>query len=529
MQRWLQQMRDWMKRHAHEARRVEAPPLPMSRSEEIVPSRDGRQVHRGEPARTASPAQHAVNRAGSHNIEAVTTPTSSTGPQPILNGTSSPQSSNSSKTAYKAFASPDQMPLTTSPRMDEILSPASPQSPNGARSSQHGRNASASLAASQAGQAARRSLKAKKSLPDLRLSHEQILDERMRDDVGDAMSSAGSAKRFVSDTPAGHAKTSSGSVIPPMPKSAGVQNLLSPPGSSGGPKSKLSIGDAASPDDSGHSSSSMAKADRSRKSPNVLINAPNAMERASGAYFRRVSMLPALAVSKAVPSILLDFMDAVRGILFSLSQIYSSLKQYVVFPAADRLPSTLTRIMASADDAMGFLIDALDRFDASSRRKNPQPPIVKDVIETCRENMTIFGKLVGALATNSTALFGEGGDVRYTRTLVVALYGAMGELSTSWSALTPLKEGVLEWLGVKPLANADAKRTRADSNASGQKIKPYRDITPTSADTAGQVSPPSAAPLANISNKPRPAMPPPLGNARRHAGSFTKYAGQGVA
>ena len=75
---------------------------------------------------------------------------------------------------------------------------------------------------------------------------------------------------------------------------------------------------------------------------------------------------------------------------------------------------------------MGFLVDSLDRFDGNSRRGSPDTAVVKDVIETCRENVITFGKLVSVFVPQISMLFGQSTDVRYTRTLIVSIYGAMG-------------------------------------------------------------------------------------------------------
>ena len=55
-------------------------------------------------------------------------------------------------------------------------------------------------------------------------------------------------------------------------------------------------------------------------------------------YFRRFSMLQRKSPTLAAPSPqVLKTVDAVRGILFALSQIYSALKQYVGVVGDERL------------------------------------------------------------------------------------------------------------------------------------------------------------------------------------------------
>jgi hypothetical protein len=408
-----------------------------------------------------------------------------------------------------------------------------------ARMSQHGRNASHSLAS---GITQKRALKSKKSLPDLRQNHAQILDERFNDndssghDPRDFEKAGPSPKLRIpkhNKTPSSTssatpspvtAKPSSGLPTPPRSASSDKIPPLPPFKAADFAKSRKQEEeelDALAPLRDAHLA--QQKRHLEGKSNNQLAPLGSIERGSSGAYFRRLSMLPALTTSKTVPLALLAFVDGVRGLLFSLSQIYSSLKQFVVFPAPDRLPSAVSRTMASADDAMGFLIDALDRFDASSRRKAPETSVVREVLETCRENVSAFAKLVNVISTNTKALFGASADVRYTRTLILALYGAMGEISTSWSSLGPLKNDVVAWLAgdEHPLLAGPL------SILPGTPQSPYSNGMPTPTNVSPVMSRGQASPTLGGGQTPiaKSRLPPANSNGkgRRHAGSFTNY------
>ncbi|KAG9054945.1 RAM signaling network component [Serendipita sp. 407] len=73
-----------------------------------------------------------------------------------------------------------------------------------------------------------------------------------------------------------------------------------------------------------------------------------AMDMERNSYFRRMSTLPASTISKAVPQCLLATVDAARGILFALSQIYSALRHYIVFAINDRLAGVLNKVLDPA-------------------------------------------------------------------------------------------------------------------------------------------------------------------------------------
>ncbi|GAA6010377.1 hypothetical protein JCM11491_006293 [Sporobolomyces phaffii] len=339
---------------------------------------------------------------------------------------------------------------TAAPSLDSLVSDPS---------ARHSRNASHSLM--QSLEAAPRSgLRAKKSLPDLRQSHADILAERRsgaaieEEEPGTpAVPTVDKAfpRQIREERPTlAHAKTAKASLptqatlngasphssigaapppvassivrsesarpvqrsIPIVTTSTSLPPLYEPP--------KLSVTTPIK--------SNMAEGERST---------PNEFERNSGAYFRRQSMLPASSIAKTVPAELLQFVEAIRGILFSLSQIYSALRQFVVFASQDRLPATIARLMGSADQATNTLINALDRFDSQSRRGLPPRDVVRHIFTTCRDNVTMFGQLVAALQPQIESLT-AGADLRYVRTLVLMLYGSMGEIANSWSIVVPL-------------------------------------------------------------------------------------------
>lgn len=406
------------------------------------------------------------------------------------------------------------------------------------RLSQHGRSESHSLASAPA---SRRSLlRSKKSLPDLRQNHAQILDERLNDIEEQSQQEDAISIRPKPRTRVRHVKTDSnasssrgGSPVSARP----IDGLPTPPRSAGGerqgPLSRShlrvssedqdSLAPLPSPDNALTRSRSRRAANGHANNANHPVSSERGM---SGAYFKRLSMLPPSTISKAVPPSLLQFIEGIRGIFFALSQIHASLKNCVVSPAMDRLPAVFTKMMASADDAMGFLIDALDKFDSTTRRGLPETDVVKDVIETCRENLTIFSKLVTIVLNQSKTLFGPASDIRYVRTLVLGLYGGMGEIAVSWESLGPLHGEILAWLkGHGDLSPSTSLQLQPPTPSVEEDIFTPGPLTassrPTSPVTTRGISSPKVSPgglpLPPLSNRT------PLAKARRHAGSFSKY------
>ncbi|GAA5841186.1 hypothetical protein JCM11251_003230 [Rhodosporidiobolus azoricus] len=354
-------------------------------------------------------------------------------------------------------ATPVQPPIDLPFVTEDVPSSAAAIDP----SIRHSRNASHSTTQSVA-PSPRPGLRGKKSLPDLRQSHADILAERrtgttLEEEPPQPLvpSLEGSLKRLQEEGKhPGLAHTSSTRSVLLAQRSAPV---TTGPSSAPPPAESIVRSVSARP---APATSTSAPPPRQGTAPlphqpqpplpKFDLDPPSAskakggaaaaatgdFDRNSGAYFRRLSMLPVSTISKAVPAALLQFADAIRGILFSLSQIYTALRQFVVFASQDRLPAPVARLMGTADIAMSSLINALDRFDSLSRRGTPPQGIVRDVFTACRENVTVFGKLVGALQPQLKALTATA-DARYTRTLLLMLYGSMGEIATSWSAVAP--------------------------------------------------------------------------------------------
>ncbi|KAI0647246.1 RAM signaling pathway protein-domain-containing protein [Trametes meyenii] len=169
------------------------------------------------------------------------------------------------------------------------------------------------------------------------------------------------------------------------------------------------------------------------------------MDTERNSYFRRLSTLSAVTISKAIPESLLAVVDAVRGVLFALSQIYQTLQHYTVYAIDERLSAVLLKVLGPASAYMSQLIHVLDRFDGLSRRALPSPAICRAVVETCRDNVTVFGKAVGMLSLQLKVL-AKHDDVRYTRQMLLVLYGAMSEIGAAWQSMASHIDAVRPYL-----------------------------------------------------------------------------------
>ena len=237
--------------------------------------------------------------------------------------------------------------------------------------------------------------------------------------------------------------------------------------------------------------------------------APIDVERNS--YFRRLSTLPQSTICKSIPRSLLTLVDAARGILFAVSQVYQTLQHYTVYAIDERLSAVLLKVLDPASNYMLSLINALDRFDAASRRSVPSPTVCRAVVESCRDTVSVFGKAMGVL-TLQLKVLATRDDIRYTRQLLLELYGATAEISNSWQSILPHMEEIEPLLKERPPPSS--------SNPSRSQANPH---TP-SASPASRPSPsfiPPRSMLRSYSAQSPGAESERTRMMRRHAGSFS--------
>lgn len=187
---------------------------------------------------------------------------------------------------------------------------------------------------------------------------------------------------------------------------------------------------------------SFSRGDRSVSS----LTEPEPADTERTRYFRRLSALPpALPHVPTMPKPVLKFVDATRGVLFSLSQIYAAIAQYTAVCTDERLVAHFQRVLGIANKAMSVLIGALDRLDASSRTAVPESSMVRHVLEACNEALRAFRRAATMLHMQLPQL-GQSVDLRFSRTLVLLLYGSVAELRNSAQLMAPQVAEVVPFL-----------------------------------------------------------------------------------
>lgn len=136
--------------------------------------------------------------------------------------------------------------------------------------------------------------------------------------------------------------------------------------------------------------------------------------------------------------------------------------------------------------------------------------------------MSVFTKVIGVLQIHLKVLAGAD-DVRYSRTLLLMLYGSMAEVSNSWQSMAPHMEAMAALAkdahALNPSSLATSGTDSGLPSANAARVA-TRDIAPIAETEEGGVGGPASA------TTPTPRIGPsaaraPRSNNRRHAGSFS--------
>ncbi|KAG6335723.1 hypothetical protein ID866_3365 [Astraeus odoratus] len=228
------------------------------------------------------------------------------------------------------------------------------------------------------------------------------------------------------------------------------------------------------------------------------------------AYFKRLSALPANAISDNLPAPLLSLLECARSLFFAVSQVYQALSHYITHTLDSRLSSVLRKITDPAYTYMMKLNEGLEEFDAIGKKARPSWALCRSLAECCRDTAAVFGKAMAILALQLNILASKDDD-RYMRSLILTFYGATAEISSAWRAMVPHAEAIKSHL-VEPRRVPTVKGFQGVPTG-----LPALEIPPASAPALGT---PFGVPMA----RSRVAVSKGLGRSRttrRHAGSFS--------
>lgn len=259
------------------------------------------------------------------------------------------------------------------------------------------------------------------------------------------------------------------------------------------------------------------------------IRTPSTVDEARDAYFKRLSTLPANSLPDAIPEPLLRAMDAVRGVMYSMTQLHLGLKQFLVFSNNKSVSEVFARVLDPATDFLHGLVNALDRFDSMSRRRLPTVAVIKQVFECCRDAITVFIKVSGVLTLQIQALR-QTANQRYARTLLMQVTGCLSEVVGSWRIIAAVASDIRSLLQVDPPLRSAAHRSKPSMSSSLRtpispipekaEIQSPQAAPATTAIATGQETPSKSSGTANRGS-PLRTNHVPREKSRRNAGSFS--------
>lgn len=253
------------------------------------------------------------------------------------------------------------------------------------------------------------------------------------------------------------------------------------------------------------------------------VRAKTTVEEARDAYFNRLSTLPAPTLSNLVPESLMRAIDAIRGILFALSQLHTGQKQFLAFCNNESVKGVFARVMDPATDFLHGLVNALDRFDSMSRRRLPTVSVTRQVFEACRDAITVFIKITSVLNLQVPALRLTANH-RYARTMLMLVSGSMAEAIGSWRTISSIAPEVKTFLQADPAVRSGGHRPKPSmSNSVRTPISPIPEKaetqSPQGATAINQTTPSKTGQVTRGS--PLRSTHAPKEKSRRNAGSFS--------
>lgn len=248
------------------------------------------------------------------------------------------------------------------------------------------------------------------------------------------------------------------------------------------------------------------------------------VEEARDAYFKRVSTLPAPSLSNLVPEPLLRAVDAIRGILFALSELHLGLKRFMAFSNNESVVGVFARVMDPATDFLHGLVNALDRFDSMCRRRLPTVAVTRQVFESCRDAITVFIKVTSVLNLQIPAMQSTANH-RYARTLLMMVTGSLAEAIGSWRIIADVASDVKIFLHMDPAVRSAGHRpVPSMSNSVRTPISPIpekAEIQSPQAKIAIAQNTPSKSPGQLNRGSPLRGGHAVKEKSRRNAGSFS--------
>ncbi|TGZ85520.1 hypothetical protein EX30DRAFT_26286 [Ascodesmis nigricans] len=166
-------------------------------------------------------------------------------------------------------------------------------------------------------------------------------------------------------------------------------------------------------------------------------------------YFKRLSSLPEHKRSSLSTE---RVGEAARGILYAMSVLHKPIEQYIQSTSGEH--SKIERALYNGNFRVGSLVNSLEAYEEKHDETG-----VQQVIHDCEACVRAFRQVLSMLQASireSPAVSGP--DSRYSRTLLLLLYGSFVEIKQSYDIIQPLL--------ISQSVAADDPKTRATAQNS---------------------------------------------------------------
>nr|CAG8436661.1 9340_t:CDS:10 [Entrophospora candida] len=189
-----------------------------------------------------------------------------------------------------------------------------------------------------------------------------------------------------------------------------------------------------------------------------------AEEKQSDYYFQK---LRALLPTENLPMSDISLREASRNILYAFSQVHKAIRQFAIVTGSEKI---FMNDLNKAAKLIGQLSTALQIYDDFALQTPDADHCIK-LLTTCQENISSFKLLMELLNKQLKSLTQSPENMRYSRTLLLMLHGAVADIKFAWELIFPLLNAQTPYTGMStPFRSKSMTRSNSSNIAN---VAPY--------------------------------------------------------
>nr|CAG8474598.1 11602_t:CDS:2 [Entrophospora candida]CAG8476763.1 11401_t:CDS:2 [Entrophospora candida] len=155
-------------------------------------------------------------------------------------------------------------------------------------------------------------------------------------------------------------------------------------------------------------------------------------EKQSDYYFQKLRTLPP---SDHLQMSDISLREASRNILYAFSQVHKAICQFAIVTGNEKI---FMNDLNKATTLIGQLSAALEKYDNFVLQAPPGAEYCIKLLSTCQESIASFKTLMELLNKRLKSLTQSSDNMRYSRTLLLMLHGAVADIKFAWELIFPL-------------------------------------------------------------------------------------------